>query len=311
MVSLNYVVSKLICIFATGKRNNNLQRIKKTDILVNVHFSNLNTEKVHELYLYYKLRMFALHHGGSFKKYCFSHYEKYKLLPKLEKLGWVTGNNIEKYRQIVNRWEAVGVWVYMDEKFLESLSAFKGFILSSTEAYVLSRNLKMQEKTAKVYHRKDNSFEQRDWVNRHNSNFWGKVKKISLDGIDNMIGRVSIDTLEKFLKISARTISRWRKESINKYRTTYLTPDRLKSSRDQSMFYYSKKSQNFVTIDQYILSDIEVFTNKYYEGQSHIVSKRNCKRRNYLSTTPSMLTFILDISNSNTTKDGVRTGQTS
>jgi len=263
---------------------------------------------VHELYLYYKLRMFAISHGGSFKQYCFSHYEKYKLLPKLEKLGWVKGTRVEKYRMIVNRWEAVGVWVSMDEKFLESIAAFKGFILASTEAYVLSRNLKLQEDKAKIYSSKDDSFEKRDWVNRHNSNFWRKVKKISLDGIDNLVGRVSIDTLEKFLKISGRTISRWRKDSINLYRTRYLTPGAQKSARDQSMFFYSKSRNNFVTIDQYILSDIEVFTFKYYEGQEYVASRRNCKRRGYSSTTPSMLDFILQYSNSNTTtKDEIRT----
>lgn len=274
---------------------------------MNIHFSNLNTEKIHELYLYYKLRMFAINHGGSFKQYCFSHYEKYKLLPKLEKLGWVSGTRVEKYRKIVNRWESVGVWVYMDEKFLESIAAFKGFILASTEAYVLSRNLKMQEKTAKVYHRKDNTFEQRDWVNRHNSNFWRKVKKISLEGIENMMGRVSIDTLEKFLKISARTISRWRKESINSYRTRYLAPDAQKSSRDQSMFFYSKNRKSFVTIDQYILSDIKVFTNKYYKGQYYVSSKRNCKRRDYSSTTPLLSSFIIEYKITNTTtNEGIK-----
>ena len=243
--------------------------------------------------------MFAINHGGSFKQYCFSHYEKYKLLPKLVKLGWVKGTRVEKYRMIVNRWEAVGVWVSMDEKFLESIAAFKGFILASTEAYVLSRNLKLQEDKAKIYSSKDDSFEKRDWVNRHNSNFWRKVKKISLDGIDNLVGRVSIDTLEKFLKIPGRTISRWRKESINKYRTKYLTPDALNSHRDQSMFFYSKNRKNFVTIDQYILSDIEVFSMKHYEGQDFVTSKRNSKRRDYSSTTPSMLSFILEHKNNN------------
>ncbi len=276
-----------------------MQVVKKTDLLVNIHFSNLNTEKVHELYLYYKLRMFAVSHGGSFKQYCFSHYEKYKLLPKLVKLGWVNGTKVEKYRMIVNRWESVGVWVSMDEKFLESIAAFKGFILASTEAYILSRNNKLQEDKAKIYSSRDESFEKRDWVNRHNSNFWGKVKKISLDGIDNLVGRVSIDTLEKFLKISGRTISRWRKESINKYRTKYLTPDALNSHRDQSMFFYSKNRKNFVTIDQYILSDIEVFSMKHYEGQDFVTSKRNSKRRDYSSTTPSMLSFILEHKNNN------------
>jgi len=238
--------------------------------------------------------MFAINHGGSFKQYCFSHYEKYKLLPKLEKLGWVKGMKVEKYRVIANRWESVGVWVSMDEKFLGSIAAFKGFILASTEAYVLNRNLKLQEDKAKIYSSKDDSFSRRDWVNRHNSNFWRKVKKISLDGIDNLVGRVSIDTLEKFMKISGRTISRWRKDSINQYRTRHLTPDAQKSPRDQSMFYFSKSRNNFVTIDQYIITDIEVFSMKHYEGQNYIASKRNSKRRGYSSTTPSLLSFILE-----------------
>ena len=253
--------------------------------------------------------MFAVEHGGSFRKYCFSHYEKYKLLPKLQKLGWVKGTNVEKYRVIANRWESVGIWVSMDQKFLESLAAFKGFILASTEAYVLNRNLKLQEEKAKIYSSKDDTFEKRDWVNRHNSNFWRKVKKISLDGIDNLVGRVSIDTLEKFMKISGRTISRWRKDSINQYRTRYLTPDAQRSARDQSMFFYSKNRKSFVTIDQYILSDIEVFTIKHYEGQEYIASKRNCKRRDYSSTTPSLLNFLLEYkSNSDTTNGDNKTG---
>lgn len=268
-----------------------MESIVKDDLLVNVHFSNLNIERVNELYLFYRLRMYAQARGGSIKDFKLTANERYRLMPELERHGWVKGGFVVNYRKICNRWEAVGMWVRMPESALSSIKSFKGFLIASSEAYVLRRNNRLQERKSKLYNKRDNTFEKRDWVSRHGSNFWLKVKKIDLDGVNCHIGRVYVNTLEEMMGLSSRTITRWREESFNEYRKRYLTPGTIRSFRDESMYFYSKKSLNYFTIDQYIISDLDLFTLSKYNGIEYTYSYRNLKRRDRAQQSPLELHY--------------------
>lgn len=271
-------MSNILFIFVVN--NSFVERLAKDDLLVNVHFSNLNIGKVSELYLFYRLRMYALNRGGSIKDFKFTANEKYRLLPELERLGWVKNDYVVNYRKLCNRLESVGIWVRMPDTVLSSIKAFKGFLIACSEAYILRRNNRIQERKGKVFNVKENTFEKKDWDRRHGSAFWLKVKKISLDGVEAHMGRVYVNTLEQMMGLSKRTISRWREESLNEYRKRYLTPKTIKSFRDQSMYYYSKSIGSLVTIDQYIISDLDLFSISKYSGKEYIYSYRNLRRRN-------------------------------
>jgi hypothetical protein len=257
-----------------------MERIAKSELLVNIHFSNLSIRRVNELYLFYRLRVYASSHGGAIDGFNFSSHEKYRLLPELKRIGWVKDNRVVNYRALCNRLEAVGIWVRMPYSVLESLKAFKGFLIAASEAYILRRNNRLQERKSIVYEKKSHTFEKKDWVSRHGSAFWLKVKKIDLDDVSCTIGRVYVSTLEKLMGLDKRTISRWREESLNEYRTKYLTPGNMKSFRDQSMYFYSNKSGSLVTIDQYIISDLDLFTISKYNGIEYTYSVRNILRKN-------------------------------
>lgn len=254
--------------------------ISKNDLLVNIHFSNLHIERVSELYLYYKLRFHAQKFGGCISGFKFTHNEKYKVLPNLKRYGWIKDEYVSNYRKICNRWESIGIWVRMPEDALVSIKAFKGFLISSSEAYILRRNNRLQERKSNILDKRSKTLEKRDWVSRHETNYWFKVKKMSFDGVMCHIGRVYLSTLEEFMGLSKRTLSRWREESSNEYRTKYIKAGQCKSIRDGSMFFNSK-TKGYVTIDQYIISDIDIFTISRYKGIDYTYSYRNLKRREH------------------------------
>ncbi len=269
-----------------------MERLVKDDLMVNVHFGNLNISRVQELYLFYRLRIYAQTRGGSIEGFAFTTHERYRLLPGLKRHGWIKRGFVVNYRKLCNRWQAVGIWVKMPMQALESLKAFKGFLIASSEAYILRRNDRLQNNKGKVYNLRDKTLERRDWVSRNNSTFWLKVKKIDLDGVNCRMGRVYVNTLEQMMGLSSRTITRWREESLNEYRNRYLTPGQVKSTRDESMFFYSKKVGSLVTIDQYIITDLDLFTLSKYNGIEYTynakerVEKKGSRKKNLGRSNP-------------------------
>lgn len=239
-------------------------------LIVNISFNNMFTDKVNMLYLYYRLRMFAKSRGGYITGFPFSHNEKYKLIPQLNKLGFVEKDKVTSYRELCNKHKAVNIYTKIYESDLTTLDDFKGFLISSTESYVLKRNYKIQEGKAK---RIDGyEFVKRDWVNAggdNKSKHWFKVKKIELDGSDALMGRVFTSIIKDMMNISTRSISRWRQNSSNQYKIRRYSPENVVCGGRGPEMYFRTKSK-MVTIDQYIISSREVFSSKSYSLQ-HIL----------------------------------------
>lgn len=239
-----------------------------SDILVNVHFNNLNTERVVALFLFYKIRVFAAAYGGCFDGFEFTKNERYVTLPELIRLGWVTDENrVIKYRNLCNQSEAIGKWVKMPISALTSLASFKGFLISSAEAYILNRNSKIQEGKSKVYSVRSGSYIRRDWVERRGSSYLNKVKKISSEGVSSLEGRVYLNTVSSLLGLSNRTLSRWRKDSENTYTKKYVQNF---DGRDISMHFYSKSSNKYLSVDHKVRTSMDIFNNKFYSGLNYV-----------------------------------------
>lgn len=248
--------------------NRSMDKLVNSELMVNIHFNNVNADKVTHLYLYYRLRMVAADYGGSFSSYAMSKNERYVQLPELVRLGWVTQDlKIVKYRRICNNSKAVGKWLRMPSEMLESLAAFKGFIIASAEAYILNRNKKIQDGRSKVYSPRTGSYVRRDWVDRRGSKTLSKVMKISSGGIESVEGRVYLNSLAGLLGLSNRTLSRWRKDSVNTYTKVFV---KNFEGRDISMHFYSKSVGGYFSVDHKTRSDIQVFNNKYYSGLDYV-----------------------------------------
>ncbi len=236
-------------------------------LMCNIHLNNQLAERVNVLYLFYRLRFFADARGGFFKGFLFTNHEKYKLLPELLELGLIEeGEKIKGYRKICNKYRCVNKYTRIVESDLESLDAFKGFLLGTAESYVLNRNNKIQEGKAKSYD--GNSFENRNWVDAGdgvNNKFWLKTKKIKSQEVDAVIGRVYNNTLTEFTGLSTRTISRWRKHSKNQYSLKRYTPDKVVGCGRPQEMYYKSRSGKFYTVDLCIVSNQEVFSNRRVE----------------------------------------------
>jgi hypothetical protein len=241
---------------------------------VNIHFNNLNTDKVNELYLFYRLRMFAMKNGGLFRGFNFSKTEKYDVLPKLVKLGWISGEKVTKYRSLVLESKCSNIYANITEGHLSDIKTFKGTIISYTEKYLLDVKRSIAE----------NKRVKRDSLGRKVKVNWGTLrvaskmllkteKKIDDFGCKEISGRAFNDELSRLMNLSTSTISRWRKESkdngFNQYDLRSLQVNdnvergfkqvakkRLKTKST----YTSRVCGNTFTKDLIITSSIDLFT---------------------------------------------------
>lgn len=182
----------------------------RDNLLFNIHFLTKNCGKLDCLYMYAKLRMYARKHGGYIEGYNFTHHEKYNILPKLKSLGWVKGKFIVNHRKICNREGVYFLFTELEESFLESKDAFRGFILGVAETYSLRRTIspsKFRRSPSPVIgSERESKF--------HQQKITGEYTGIVYNG-----------SLRSILGLTERTISRWRKFSRNKYYLeTYCVP---------------------------------------------------------------------------------------
>lgn len=228
-------------------------------LIVNIEFNNMFAKKASMLYLYYRLRDYSSTRGGSIVGFKFTRSDRYGNFKELKKLGWVTEDRFVNYRNTVLKYVSISVSTRVTKNDLASLNNFKGFLIASTESYILNRNNKIQIGRARK--RVAGDYIERNWDNAgatSNEKFWLKTKKIVFDGKPSIIGRVYAGLISKIMGISLRTITRWRLCSPNSYRTIWHRPEKTPySGRDISMYF--KAGDNLFTVDQKIISYIPVF----------------------------------------------------
>lgn len=228
-------------------------------LIVNIAFNNIFAKKAGLLYLYYKLRLYSSTRGGSIVGFKFTRSERYGNFKELKKLGWVTEDRFISYRKTIQKYTFLTISTKITENDLAKLNNFKGFLIASTESYVLHRNNKIQSGRAKKI--RYGEFINRDWDKMgktQNEKFWLKTKKIVIEEKLGIIGRVYTSIISQMMGISLRTITRWRYNSTNKYKTILLKPNKvLYGGRNIEMYF--KIGDNFFTVDQTIFSSIKVF----------------------------------------------------
>jgi hypothetical protein len=238
----------------------------------NIHFNNKNTDKVVELYLFYRLRMYALSNGGCFSGFNFTKTEKYDVLPKIKKLGWVSGDKVVKYRKILNMSPCRDIYFNLEESDLLDINSFKAILIATTEKYLLDVKQSIVDK--KRF--------KRDSLGKKTKVNWDKLrgastmllkteKKIDNFGNKSVSGRAFNSEISRIMNISESTITRWRKESKNRSLNTYLLTDVTYSNKlnDKSKMvvkeriergsFFVSKSNIIKTRDLYITSSIDLF----------------------------------------------------
>jgi len=217
--------------------------------------------------------MFASKNGGFFDGFNFSKTEKYDILPKLKKLGWVEDTKVVKYRSIIIKNNCSNVYTNITEDHLIDIKTFKGAVLSFTEKYLLDVKKNISEGKRK----KIDSLGKKVKVN------WDKLrvaskkalqieKKIDVDGSKLVIGRAFNDELCRVMNLSKSTVSRWRSESkennFNTYDLRSIRVDSKVSNDFKSIAkrrvklnstYSSKVDGGVFTKDLVITSSIETF----------------------------------------------------
>lgn len=227
-------------------------------MLANVHFNNIHAKKTTLLYLFYRLRMYAQTRGGSIIGFKFTKNEQYNLLPKLRELGWVVGDRVLNFRKVCNKYKCLAQWANIDESHLKSLSAFKGYLVSTCESSFLRSSYRRSNGLVKSYNYRDKFYERNR--SRVGEPHWFDAKKIK-NGIYQ--GRVSNQIIAGRMGISETTVTNWRKQSLNKYDLRKISSKIPEHEFiKESNFYYSKKGNTFVTVDLVITTGISIFTIK-------------------------------------------------
>jgi nucleoside-triphosphatase THEP1 len=225
-----------------------------------------------EMYLYYRLRMYASLNGGSFQGFNFSKTEKYDVLPKIQKLGWVNGFNVVKYRKILNRYSCRNIYFNLEESNLLDINSFKAVLIATTEKYLLDVKQSIV----------DNKRIKRDSLGKKTKVNWDKLrgtskallkttKKIDNFGNKTVSGRAFNSEISRIMKISQSTITRWRKESkdrsLNHYLVTDVTYTNSLNRINKMVFdervkrgsVFKSKQNTMKTRDLYITSSIDLF----------------------------------------------------
>lgn len=188
---------------------------------VNIHHNNMHCKDVYDLFLFCKLRMFAATNAGCFNGFVFTHTEKYNVLRRLLKRGWVTKKNyVVKYRSIVFKAECANAYTMLDAKYLTDINTFKGWLLAVAETYAL--NTKHAINTGKIKKlNRDGSKDKVDWSNmgvREHTAALLETKKKGFGDASSITGRCFNAELVRLMGIAERTITDWRaKARINLY----------------------------------------------------------------------------------------------
>lgn len=204
------------------------------------------------LYLYSWLRMHTINNAGYIPEAILnslSNHKRYVLIPKLRKLGWISGIKLTSVVKIIEfnhpNELSNNICVKLNYKHLKSNKSLKAFILASLEAYMLKGKYQSEVKgiyridrdTKKLYRQQIKRAEPFKTL-RLNKNGKLSVKKSSTDTLTSSI---SHSMLAKW-GFNKRSISRLRQMGINSYKRVFLESDGYSSNS-----FFSKKINNFIT----------------------------------------------------------------
>ena len=193
-------------------------------IIININFTNLFIkEHANELFLFYKLRVFAAKYAGSYAGFEFTKNERYNVLPKLETLGWIKDGRVVKYRELLKVNNCASSSYRIDAYELESIVLFKSLMLSLCETYIIH----VKHNKNKMRYKSESNKQVK--VDQH----WGKLsmaaklqlqtekKKIEGSLTEGIAGRAYNAEIVRLTGLSVATITRWRREAegagFNKY----------------------------------------------------------------------------------------------
>lgn len=241
-------------------------------MIYSVEFLTENANHVSDLYFYCLLRQEGYGKAGYFGKMNLTHHQKYKKLKKLRDLGWVHKdcNRVISHRKIIKAQNKHNFKMCrINPAHLKTLNSFKGFIISIAEHAQLDWRWRLQEGKLRGYSYRDKMF-YRKQVNVGSSIKCGSYNVTKFSGEESgfLSGRVSNFILSRSLGITVRSVSTWRKYSSNKYKLNKQVVSGNSVKYGDTKAYYSKKNRVFIHVDMVIVSDKEVFTNKYTKDSS-------------------------------------------
>lgn len=231
-------------------------------MLVNVSLHFKYSKKINLIYLYEKLRFLSKDSGGYFNANILSKNDRYTVLPKLQRLGWVTGNKVNRYRNVLKNEDIVHVFSKIDWCHLETISKFKQFVVSSCEAHLLKWRWMIQNKKSKKLDLREKRFDYKQ-VSR-GAKIGLEKFKVTKFSSDTFEGRLADSIISETLGISERTLFNWRgKASINDYATKV-----IKSEDYYSDNIYHNRVGIPKTKDRVITTYITIFSNKFLYSRS-------------------------------------------
>lgn len=202
---------------------------------IQLRFLTDNKKRINLLYLYCRLRRHSIDFAGYIPKNVFeslTHHQKFVLIPKMRSLGWLDENNklnsITKILAKSDNIRGVNIFVDLDFHYLENIKKFKSFILASIEAYILRGKLTAETKgyyvknpiTGKTKRQRVVRSDAKTYATQKISKGGGLSSKNSVS--DTLSAPISHSMLSNW-GYSTATISRLRKEKINKYERILLT----------------------------------------------------------------------------------------
>ncbi len=249
----------------------------KNSVVMNLEFTNKNlAANVLELFLFYRLRIFAAKSAGWVKGFEFTKNERYNVLPNLIKLGWVSedGTKVVKYRDLLkeNKIEST-VSADISAYELCDINTFKGFLLAINEKYLLDNKNRINEEIKRCAEKR-----------RPIPQSWGLLKgatraematlKTKEDCVTTIQGRAFIDELCRLMGLGSATITRWRAKSkdngFNTYELRNIRVNKNHLDRTTKLIVEGRKARGSVytarenkvavfTKDLLITSGIELF----------------------------------------------------
>ncbi len=209
-----------------------------------------------------KLRAYSAQRAGYYDGYEFTRAEKNQL-KKLKKLKWVRRGRIISLKKLSNRNSVMMSWAKMDLAHLDSIDAFKGFLLALSEQYLIRGRWRLQNgKCHKFSHR------EKQWVSQPNVCQKGskiyEPKKLNYAPC-SFEGRMCDPVISDFLGLGTASVTRWRKFSPNTYDTKmfkYSSAERLPKFYKGDFNNFHGKSGKYILKDRKIISDIIIFCHR-------------------------------------------------
>lgn len=251
---------------------------------------------VNDIYLWYRLRHEGRNKAGWFDINKLTKNERYKVLPKLRKKGWIhpTQNRTVRYKKLAGKMCTLSASVKIPVHVLETKEKFKAFIYDAvvkwqleglhkyTNHFWTTKNIgkKRIDSSDNTIYRKSKlnyrqAFSPKDEGFRRK---YFRVRKFSEGGLDGSKeatpqyeGRLSRSITGAFLDISESTVSRYRKMAVaNTYtldRRIYTHPS---SIHPMLKYYYDKKANRYFTISTIVKTDVELFTDKFARSKNRV-----------------------------------------